>query len=92
MGLVKPFVAERSLNGLQTRVQSKISIILGTREYGNFERNGETRQWCRICIANVMGHGQKQIKDKLTKVNSRCQECGEPVCEKHSKLICDKHL
>lgn len=98
LSLVKPFVTDRSLNGLHIHVQRKISIMLGNRElmpaveHGNFERNGETRQRCRICIANVLGVGHKQGKDKLTKIKSRCQECGEPVCEKHSKLICDKHL
>ena len=41
-------------------------------EHGNFERNGETRHECHICIVNVFGVGYKQGKDILTKIKSRC--------------------
>ena len=53
----------------------------------------EGRERCRLCLMNIQGEDQKLKKDKLKKVTTKCQRCGEAVCNEHSMqtyLHCEK--
>ena len=53
----------------------------------------EGRERCRFCLMNIQGEDQKLKKDKLKKVTTKCQRCGEAVCNEHSMqtyLHCEK--
>jgi len=95
--LVKPFIAARPTIGLNLNTRSKMSIILGRALEQNVpvadehSRFGETKQRCDICLYDISGDGQKNKKECIEKLKSRCQKCGNPVCDQHSKLICEKH-
>ena len=105
VSLVKPQIMARPTNGLSTNTLSKMSVIVGkefvatktnaveeAQDGCDFPRYGETRQRCDICLFNITGPQYKANKSSLGKTKSRCQKCGKPVCENHSKIICRKHL
>ena len=100
MSFVKPFISERPLTGLSIDLKSKITILLGRNPADRpvaeidegYSRYNDTRQRCKICLGGITGKDHQKNRDKLNKMKSRCQMCGETVCDAHSKLICQKHL
>ena len=98
MNLVTPFISERPLTGLSIGLKSKISTLLG-RNPGQpvdavddgYPRYVPTRQR-QICLNSIAGKDHQKNRDKLKKIQTRCQKCGKAVCEAHSKLICQKDL
>ena len=99
MNLVTPFISERPLTGLSIGLKSKISTLLGRNHDqpvdavdDGYPRYGPTRQRCQICLNSIAGKDHQKNRDKLKKIQTRCQKCGKAVCEAHSKLICQKDL
>ena len=43
---------------------------------------------CRLCLMNIKGEDQKLKKNKLKKVTSQCQRCGEAFCNEHCIQTC----
>ena len=95
MALVRPYVDIRPMNGLQSSIQNKIELYTGTkkvthavRHLDEYEKTSPTPKRCRICIDDSKGNGQKQSKDKMKKINSLCQKCGQNVCKTHVLRVC----
>ena len=93
--LVRPYVDVRSRNGLQSLVQSKIALYTGikpvtaaVRRLDDYEKTSPTPKRCRICIETSKGNGQKASKDKMKKINSLCQKCGENICKSLVLWVC----
>ena len=68
-----------------TPLQDLLMVIPDTPK----DADGYSR--CSICISEISGPDHKKRKDNLEKLKSYSEECGNPVCEKHSKLICHNH-
>ena len=84
--------------GLGQALKNKIAIFvqknfdeLTPRPADGYSRCSKRKQRCSICISEISGPDHKKRKDKLKKLKSCCEECGNPVCEKHSKLICHNY-
>ena len=93
--MVKPFIEIRPTVGLGTGLRSKTSVILVRNvdesieaEAYEYPRFGETKQRCNIFLFHVSGPNQKNKKDPMKKLKSRCQNCGKSVRENYSKLVC----
>ena len=98
LALVIPFVAARPTVGLGQALENKIVIFVqknsdepDPRLVDGYSQYSERKQRCSICISEISGPDHKKRKDNLKKLKSCCEECGNPVCEKHSKLICNSH-
>ena len=99
MNLVKPQIEARPRAGLYSSLLPKMPFILDKEveptplptNTNMLPCHSQTRQHCEICLFQISRPGQKK-KDKLQKLKSKCQKCDTAVCEKHSKLIINKHL
>ena len=98
LALVRPFMAVRPAVGLGQALKNKIEIFVqknsdepAPRPADGYARYSEGKQRCSICISEISGPDYKKRKDKLKMLKSCCKECGNPVCEKHSKLIGHNH-
>ena len=87
-------MAVRPTVGLGQALKNKIAIFVqknsdepAPRPADGYSRYSERKQRCSICISEISGPDHKKRKDNLKKLKSCCEECGNPVCEKHSKLI-----
>lgn len=92
--LVHPFISTRSLSGLSQSVRHKIELYLRQkqeREESNsfdYDYLSDQRKRCRMCMNEASGIDQKSKKDKLPKMRSTCQKCGETVCRDHTISFC----
>ena len=98
LALVRPFMAVRPTVGLGQALKNKIALFVqknsdepAPRPADGYSQNSEGKQRCSICISEISGPDHKKRKDNLKMLKSCCKECGNPVCEKHSKLICHNH-
>ena len=81
---------------LQLVVQRKVESYTGQRilkrqattSEVEYEKSSKSNRRCRICIDISKGNGQKLSKDKMKKINSQCQKCGEATCKEHILWKC----
>ena len=99
MSLVKPFYEIRPNVGLRIGLRSNIFVILGRNVDESVEAEaheypwfGKTSNGVIFALIHISGQNQKEKKDPMKNLKSRCQKCGETVCENHSKLVCEEHL
>ena len=62
--------------------------IIGNNEIFQYSKTMRGIKRCRFCLMNIKGEDQKLKKDKLKKVTTQCQRCGEAVCNEHSIQTC----
>ena len=55
-----------------------------------FPSTSETGKRCAQCVDGVAGTEHKKKKNKLGKVQRRCQNCDSPICTKHMYMACAK--
>lgn len=93
--LIKPYLEQRSLNGLGWITKQKISLCLGRPLDVPEQRNDKgphtapNRERCHICINQNQGSGHKKTKDKMGKIQSLCQSCEKHTCKTHMTQTCD---
>ena len=95
MSVVKAFIGIRPTVCLGIGLHSKISVIVGRNADESVEAEAYEYPWFgekNICLFHISGQNQKKKKDPMKKLKSRCLKCGKPLCENHSKLLCEKHL
>lgn len=97
MDLVRPFIENRSRNGLTSDVVREIKLVLGKQDVppvidtallSLFPPQSETKRRCEICKSQITGAGAKKQKDKLPKLLGQCQRCGKAVCQRHRFQFC----
>ena len=94
--LVRPFIEQRSRNGLTSDIVRKIKLVLGEQDVAVCAtalltpyppKSGRPRR-CEMCKAEIRGPGMKKQKDKLAKQSGQCQSCGKTVCQRHRFQFC----
>ena len=95
LALVRTFMAERQTVGLGQALTNKVAIFVqkNSDEPAPRSADGDSRYSERKqrCISEISGPDHRKRKDNLKKLKSCFEECGNPVCEEHSKLICHNH-
>lgn len=93
--LVNPQIERRNKKGLQVGTLKKIGLVTGKSEAcprrslnDMLPSSSDTPRRCRLCINDSHGKEQKVAKDKLKKVKSTCQNCGENACRVHLMQLC----
>ena len=90
--LVLPFARARSLNGLSSKTQLKLSLLLGnprTSDGDECPPSDGKRRRCHACVKSFIGQpGYKERKNRLVKVKSVCSRCDQPCCARHLVQIC----
>ena len=95
MSLVTPQLRARRKDGLTLNTLKKIELLLpkDEREEVNpnqsnlLDKTGQRRR-CRVCMKECTGKDHKKKKDKLGKMATQCQRCGEACCAKHTIAVC----
>ena len=95
--LIRPYLTERSQNGLQSVIQAKMILYTGETvpSRGNeapHPRISSTKGRCRSCLSDIQGDGYKAMNDNLPKLKTNCQRCGNKTCAQHSMLQCKNCL
>ena len=97
--LVKPFVQERSVNGLQTEILVKRAMYLDPKSVmvkpvehqpQVYRQNLQTQKGsrCYLCVQRSHGEGHKDNKPN-SKPKWCCQRCGKNICmNDHAILQC----
>ena len=95
--LVTPHIERRPRDGLTSAIRRKISLFTGkddkmdTRNLpAAHEQFIPTKTRCSLCMEEIQGEGMKEKKQKLTKVKTACQKCGNATCKKHFFIICNQ--
>ena len=95
--LVTPHIERRPRDGLTSVIRRKISLFTGkddkmdTRNLpAAHEQFIPTKTRCSLCMEEIQGEGMKEKKQKLTKVKTACQKCGNATCKKHFFIICNQ--
>ena len=90
--LIMPHINRRSRNGLTSIVLRKIMLFAGqdikTIEDINNPQTVARPTRCRACLQSIQGENQKLKKDKLKKVRTTCQKCGDVFCKEHLIQTC----
>ena len=73
---------------LQLLFRKILASLPAPRTADGYSRYSKRKERCSIYISEISGPDHKKRKDNLKKFRSCCEECGNPVCEKHSNLIC----
>ena len=95
--LVTPHIERRPRDGLTSVICRKISLFTGkddkmdTRNLpAAHEQFIPTKTRFSLCMEEIQGEGMKEKKQKLTKVKTACQKCGNAICKKHFFIICNQ--
>lgn len=83
----------RSRNGLRSDVLQKIALVSenisnNPNDITEFQKFTTGPKRCRSCLNNAKGNAQKEEKDKLKKIKTCCQKCGDAQCSNHFVQIC----
>ena len=92
--LVMPEVSRRPKQGLTSVISAKIRLFTGKVEEANvadhlYSQTVDVKTRCKICVSETHGADQKYKKDKLKKIKTACQKCGNATCNQHMMHICN---
>ena len=56
-----------------------------------YPKQRENPSRCQQCIRNSHGHDQKVNENKLKKIKTACESCGDAFCNEHLIYICKEY-
>jgi hypothetical protein len=97
--LTTPQIETRSVIGLGTQIQLKMSIALGTNvkpspaqqlheSMENFSSKADQKTKCKMCLKSLPTERYKAEKEKLARLFQQCCKCGNSTCDKHVIKLC----